>query len=289
MINSIFYFVWRLFNLSAFISYLLSTKIQLNRKGSYTGFLPEIEDISTKIKEELMENNEFLNHIEKSKKSTDPMSYIIHCVPYLSKRTKDDILKIAQKNVDIVTLAQNFLGIKPTLNRIEIYANIPKIGDKEIGSKMWHRDSQTFLEGDFMFAITNITDENGPFHYIDPDDFGSNRHLIPKVHFGWESGGRFSTEELIEYGLNPETIKKFVGKSGSYLILNAGEAYHRGGYCKSEMRILGRFIYSGFGDKRDNLSNFDVSKSSIKEVASKFCSKFYDFHEKIYRNILKGL
>ena len=109
------------------------------------------------------------------------------------------------------------------------------------------------------------------------------------VHFGWEGGGRFTTKELIDYGLNPETINKFIGKSGSYLLLNAGEAYHRGGFCKSEMRILGRFIYSGFGDKRDNLINYSVSQSYLAKIASKLSRKFYDLHEKVYRNLLKRL
>ena len=99
-------------------------------------------------------------------------------------------------------MAQNFLGIQPTLNTISIYATLPSIDDTEIGSKKWHRDLDTFLAADFMFAITNINDENGPFFYIKPDDFGSHRYFNPKEHFGWESGGRFSTEELIEYGFN---------------------------------------------------------------------------------------
>ena len=70
-------------------------------------------------------------------------------------------------------------------------------------------------------------------------------------------------------------------------MLNAGEAYHRGGFCKSEMRILGRFIYSGFGDKRDNLINYGVSQSYLAKIASKLSRKFYDLHEKVYRNLKK--
>ncbi len=286
LLNSIFYYAWRLLNPGSYISYLFSTKIKINRKKSYTGFLPELEDISKKINAELMGNQEFLNHVEEAKKSTDEYGFIIDCVPYLSIVVKDDILKIAQKNRFIVTMAQNFLGIKPNLNTIMIYANVPRVGDKEIGSKKWHRDGVTFLAADFMFAITEINDENGPFFYINPDDFGSNRNFKPKVATGWESGGRYSTEEFIEYGLNPDLINKFTGKSGSYLMLNTGEAFHKGGYCKLDIRILGRFVYSSFGYSNGNLNKYGISQSNLLKIAFKFSHNLYSLHEKIYRNLL---
>ena len=289
LLNSVFYFVWRLLNLKNYISYLLSTKTEVNRKSSYTGFLPEIKNVSKKINAELMANHEFLNHVEEAKKSTDITSYMIDCIPYLSIEVKNDILNIAQKNRFILTLAQNFLGIQPTLNTISIYATVPSINDKEIGSKKWHRDLDTFLAADFMFAITNINDENGPFFYIKPDDFGSNRYFNPKEHFGWESGGRFTTEELIEYGLNPEMVNKFDGKSGNYTMLNTGEAFHKGGLCKSEMRILGRFIYSSFGYSNGNLNEYGCVQGNLKKAALNLSLTLYSLHEKIYRNLLKRL
>jgi len=286
LLNSIFYYAWRLLNPGRFISYLFSKKIKLNRKSSYTGFLSELEDISKKINAELKGNYELLNHVEEAKKSTDDLGFAFNCLPYLSSGVKDDVLKIAQKNRFIVTLAQNFLGIKPNLNSISVYANVPRIDDKEIGSKLWHRDGNTFLAADFMFAITTINDENGPFFYIDPDDFGSNRNFKPKINTGWENGGRFSTEEFIESGLNPDLINKFIGKPGSYLMLNTGESFHKGGYCKSEVRILGRFVYSSFGYSNENLNEYSILQSNLTKIALKLSHNLYSLHEKIYRNLL---
>lgn len=217
LINNIFYYFWCLLNPVNYIFYLFSTKKSINRKKSYTGHLPELEEISKKIKIELSENYEFINQVKTAKKSTDQEGFIIDCLPYLSNEIKKDILEIGQKNLFILTMAQNFLGIRPNLNTISLYANVPRVNDKEIGNKKWHRDGNTFLAADFMFAITEINDENGPFFYINPDDFGSNKNFKPLVNLGWESGGRFSTEEFIELGLEPKMVNKFTGKSGSFL------------------------------------------------------------------------
>lgn len=282
----IFYYIWCLLSPVSYISYLFSKKTKINRKKSCVGHMPELESISRKIYNELKGNNEFINHVEMAKKSTDQEGFLIDCIPYLSSSIKGDILKVGQKNRFILTLAQNFLGIKPNLNTISIYANVPRVGDREIGSKKWHRDGSTFLAADFMFAISDINDENGPFFYINPDDFGKNRNFKPKVKSGWESGGRFSTEEFNELGLKQEMINKFIGKSGSYIMLNTGEAFHKGGYCKSEIRILGRFVYSSSGYSTGNLNKYGILENKFKKLIFKLSNILNDLHEKSYRNIL---
>ena len=291
LLNHIFYCFWRLLNPARYLSYLRSKKIKINlsRKVSYTGFLPKLEDISKKVSAELEGNYTFLTRVKEAKKSTEEGGFVFDCAAYLSASTKDEILNIAQENYSIVNLAQNFLGIKPHLNTISIYVNVPRIGDKEVGSKSWHRDGNTFLTADFMFAITKINDDNGPFFYIDPIDFGSNKSFKPKVNLGWESGGRFSTEEFTVNGLNPHLIKKFTGKPGTYIMLNTGEAFHKGGYCESEIRILGRFVYSSFGYSNGNLNKYGLLKSKPLKIRFKLIHALYSLHEKIYRNLLNRI
>lgn len=79
LLNSIFYYAWRLLNLGRYISYLFSTKTKINMKSSYIGILPELEDVTKRINTELMGDSEFLNHVEEAKKSTDDYSFKFDC------------------------------------------------------------------------------------------------------------------------------------------------------------------------------------------------------------------
>ena len=61
----------------------------------------------------------------------------------------------------------------------------------------------------------------------------------------WASSGRLSETELdscIDGKLN---IGKFFGEAGSYVSLNTGVTYHRGGHVTKGYRIVGRIIFGG--------------------------------------------
>jgi len=289
LINDLFYFIWRLLSPFNFSLYLFSRKSKISRKKSLNGYLPQLDKISDIIKAELLTNQSFITQVENAKTSTDDFGFSFDCLPYITPNTKKILLETALYDSFIISNVKNFLGIKPTLNTISIYANVPRANDQEVGSKMWHRDGLTFLTADFMFSITEISDRNGPFFYIDPFDFGSNKVIKPKVNLGWKMGGRYSTEDLVEAGLDIQNIKKFVGPQGNFILLNTGEAYHRGGYCESEIRILGRFVYSSFGYSKGNLNKYGLTKNSNQEILQKLSNTCYSIHEKVYRNIISKL
>jgi hypothetical protein len=259
---------------------------RLNVKKSYLGYDEDLSLISKKILKEVYANSELLKQFEIAKKSKDNFGFVVDCLPYISKGLKNELFDIAHNNKKINKLAADFLGIKPTLNSISIYANVPRENDLEIGSKQWHRDGNTFLAGDFMFAVNHINDFNGPFFYIDPIDFGMNNNYKSQINLGWSKGGRYTTEELQTFGLDTSKIKKFIGKPGDYVLLNTGEAFHKGGFCTSEIRILGRFVYSSFGYTKINLESFGNFSNWFILLLNSIMNKLYSLHEKIYRNLI---
>uniref|UniRef100_UPI00404859E6 hypothetical protein n=1 Tax=Algoriphagus sp. TaxID=1872435 RepID=UPI00404859E6 len=288
IINKLFYFLWKLLNPISFISYLFSRSYnsKLNLKKAYLGYNEDLASVSNEITSELYSNPEFIKHVEKAKKSKDEFGFLIDCLPYLSEKLKNNLYNIARFNKNINSIASNFLGIKPTLNTILIYANVPRENDLEIGSKQWHRDGNTFIAGDFMFAINEINDFNGPFFYIEPLDFGMNHNFKSKINLGWSKGGRYTTEELQSFGLDTLKIKKFIGKPGDYIMLNTGESFHKGGFCTNEVRLLGRFVYSSFGYSNGNLEIFGIKKNWFSRVTNFLLMRLYSTHEKIYRNLI---
>lgn len=267
----------------SFLKYLFSKNNNLNRKKSYLDHNLELEKLCNKINSELYKSDAFIQKINDAKISTDQSGFHFDCFEFLSQVLKDEIYCFANKSF-VNTLVNRFLGINSTLNGIQIYANVPRDSDTKIGSKMWHRDGNTYLAADFMFAVSEINDNNGPFYWIDPSDFGDSKFYKSKSVNGWASAGRFSDDDLINSGLREDSIQKFIGLPGSHILLNTGEGFHKGGFCKSEVRILGRFVYSSFGYGSGNLSRFN-SNHPNKGILFLFFLKLYSLHEKIYRNV----
>lgn len=288
ILDSFCYFLWRIFNPISFLKYIFSSNINLDRKKSYLGSDFGLEELSNKIKFELFNSDNFIKKVKEAEISTDNFGFTFDCFDYLSPNLKDEIYHFANNSTFVRKLANSFLGVDSTLNTISIYANVPRISDTEVGSKMWHRDGNTYLAADFMFAISEINDKNGPFFWIDPCDFGSAKYFESKSNNGWEFNGRFSDEELFISGLKADCIKKFTGAPGSYILLNTGESFHKGGFCKSEIRVLGRFVYSSFGYSFGNINKYKPN-SLNKGLIFSILFKLYSTHEKVYRNLNKFL
>ena len=285
LIDNFFYLLWKIINPISYFSFIVSNNTKIDRKQAFLGNFTELETLANLIKDELFNSNLFLKKVEEAKKSLDFSGFSFDCYDYLSIETKNKIFNLAYQNHNIISLVSSFLGIKPTLNTISIYANVPRNSDSEVGSKMWHRDGITYLTGDFMFAITEINDNNGPFYWIDPKFFGSSKYFLSKQNTGWENSGRFSDEDLFNSGLDKNLINKFEGLPGNYILLNTGESFHKGGFCKSDIRVLGRFIYSSNGYSKGNLKKFN--KDIKINYFFPLTNILYIIHEKFYRNIIK--
>lgn len=286
LIDAFFYFIWRILNTISFIRFIFSSSKKISRKESYLGQREDLAILAKKINTGLFKSSEFLRKVESAKVSTDNFGFTFDCYDYLSKDLKNEIYEFARSNQFLNREVDSFLGINSTLNTISIYANVPRESDVEIGSKMWHRDGNTYLAADFMFAVSEINDNNGPFYWVAPCDFGDAKFYKSKSDNGWEDSGRFSDDNLFDSGLKQDSIQKFVGLPGSYILLNTGESFHKGGFCKSEVRILGRFVYSSFGYSIGNVNRYN-SNCLKKGLMFSILYKLYSLHEKIYRNVNK--
>jgi len=288
LIDVVFYFIWRILNPISFIKFIFSHNKKISRKESYSGQREDLSILAKKINTELFKSSEFLRKVEFAKVSTDNFGFTFDCYDYLSYDLKHEIYEFASSNQFLNMKVDSFLGINSTLNSISIYANVPRESDVEIGSKMWHRDGNTYLAADFMFAVSDINDNNGPFYWVNPNDFGDAKFYKSKSDSGWEYNGRFSDNDLFNSGLKKDSVQKFIGLPGSYILLNTGESFHKGGFCKSEVRILGRFVYSSLGYSIGNVNRYN-SICLNNGVIFLILLKLYSFHEKIYRNVNKLL
>ena len=169
---------------------------------------------------------------------------------------------------EIVEKAEKYLGFKPKIKQFMVYANLPGLAkEKEIGSKAFHRDALCHRVYEVFFAITSVNNENGPFYFVVNSELQDRSEvLIPKnmKKNDWASSGRLSETELdscIDGKLN---IGKFFGEAGSYVSLNTGVTYHRGGHVTKGYRIVGRIIFGG--EEYKNTEQLGPMKKAILKI-----------------------
>ena len=167
---------------------------------------------------------------------------------------------------EIVEKAEKYLGFKPKIKQFVVYANLPGLAkEKEIGSKAFHRDALCHRVYEVFFAITSVNNENGPFYFVVNSELQIVRKFDSKKYEknDWASSGRLSETELdscIDGKLN---IGKFFGEAGSYVSLNTGVTYHRGGHVTKGYRIVGRIIFGG--EEYKNTEQLGPMKKAIFE------------------------
>lgn len=166
-----------------------------------------------------------------------------------------------------INRAKDYLGFKPKIRLINIYANLPgKANEENIGSKAYHRDSNCYRLYEIFFAITNINESNGPFFFVKNLELQNRCKIFYSSNMlngDWATDGRIKEYELQK--LNSSKIKygKFIGVPGSTIELNTGVTFHKGGHVKEGYRIVGRVIYGGIEYKIDKDTHF-LTKLLIK-------------------------
>ena len=175
-------------------------------------------------------------------------AYIKQLTDRLEERHEKALIRYFSSG-EIIEKAEKYLGFKPKIKKVMVYANLPgSAKEKEIGSKAFHRDALCHRVYEVFFAVTSVTDENGPFYFVVNSELQNRSEvLIPKnmKQNDWATTGRLSETELESCVDGKLNIGKFVGEAGSYVSLNTGVTYHRGGHVTKGYRIVGRIIFGG--------------------------------------------
>ena len=238
------------------------------------GFSKELSLISEKINSCFSED---LKKFDGMKFKNE--EYVIDLTKNLNDEIYKDLITFFKGDF-FVKRAKKFLGLDPILSNLMIYANLEsEINSKSDGSKEFHRDSNTYKVFEVFFAVTEITEKNGPFYFFNPSKNLSFENFIKDGRkLGWKEYNRFS-EKHLEKKIGKKEVLSLIGKPGTWSSLNSGVTYHKGGFVE-EFRIVGRAIYSGieYQDSKENSNRTSkVQKLLIKFhnfLAFKIC-KFY--------------
>ena len=222
--------------------------------------------------------NELKNKIENSPSNRDYMpNFLINFFPLLPDNVKDEILKFALSEKNIVT-ATKYLKVLPVIKKLIVYLNIPAPSE-ERGAALWHKDDFGYKSLDLFLAVSDININSGPLYYLKAKKelgvFLKIKNIIKNALPGERN--KVTLESFSNY-FDKDKIGALIGKSGTGVFIDSFTTYHRGGYCKSENRIMLRISYQTPDTKRGqqpyNQQEFayypKIKKKDIKNIFHRY-------------------
>ena len=190
---------------------------------------------SDRYKEELKKNKN-----EAHLKNT----FVIDLFPELDKSIQTKIINFATSNFMIKT-AYEYLGVFPMFARVYVNLNIPTQKEQS-SSQLWHRDDFGYKNLDLFMAINEINDENGPLYTIKQKD---PLNIFYRVKKEVNSGLRGERGKILDQNFkylnsdNSDNLTILRGKPGNSMLIDSIRNYHKGGFCKSNYRLMLRINY----------------------------------------------
>jgi hypothetical protein len=196
----------------------------------------------------------------------------------LSEKTKKEILDFAQSDL-LISTAAKYLKVFPILGKVALYLNIPRKNiDKQRGSMFWHRDDFGYKSLDLFVIINDVDDDNGPLYTIkEKSELGVFERFQNEIKNPTRGErGKVTDEEFKPY-LSNKSLLKLQGQKGNSLLIDSFNAYHKGGRCLKNHRIMLRYSYQTVEATRLP-QNVDDQYFYFKEIKKQnIKNKFYKY------------
>lgn len=205
--------------------------------------------LAAKILKYTAESNILLQFKKEMALSNSNQSFVKDIYGSLPINLRAEAYRIAIGDSEARNYVKSYFSFMPRIHDINILYNIPNDLLKEEGSKLWHRDAgdTDFKNTKLFIPITDISDKNGPFFYFKSKLlFAHHNVLTPKE----------STQEAwIASRIDNDTISSIEGEvfsidgacSGTRLLIDTVNTYHKGGFCKENDRLMLQISFHGNG------------------------------------------
>ena len=170
-------------------------------------------------------------------------AYVDDLFDLLDNEIKEEIIKFAI-NHEIYLSASKYLGVIPVIAKINVVHNIENKLKTPRASMLWHKDDFGYKSLDLFLAISNINEDNGPLEFVKKKNQLGIFYKIKSDLNNQEPGQRnkIQNNQFLEY-FKGEDLDKFIGKSGTGILIDSFTVYHRGGNCISNNRLVLRVSY----------------------------------------------
>lgn len=237
------------------------------------------ERIKHSINQDLIENlkNQLESIDENDPTQKKNSTYSIEFFEFLPEDVKQEILDFALSEKNLVT-ATKYLKVLPVIKKLIVYLNVPK-NFEERAAQLWHKDDFGYKSLDIFLAISDVDINNGPLYFLRKKNELGVFFKIKDVIQNAQQGERNKVSlDIFSNYYKEDDVGALIGKSGTGILIDSFTKYHRGGFCKSQNRIMLRVSYqtpdSSRGNKAYNPDNFyyypKVKKSNLKNIFHKY-------------------
>ena len=171
----------------------------------------------------------------------------------------------------VLEIASIYLNYIPQLFEVYVEKTMPVGSDTPSHSQNWHRDPEEKRTLKVFIYLSDVNEESGPFTYVlgsSPTGTGKYKNLFPQKL----PHGSYPSEKDVASEANSKDLLIATGLQGSIIFCDTS-GLHRGGYARSEYRIMSTGFYpSKHYSEHPRFSVKDLghlSKTTISPLARK--------------------
>jgi hypothetical protein len=267
--------------------------VNFKQKKSLSSFDFHISDVQKRILNDLKTNgisivgfnelfdtsvlNEMLDWIVKNETNLTAKLKKKYLFSYFGTDDKDLALDVSNPFVkfylsdEVLEIASSYLNYIPQLFEVYVEKTMPVGSDTPSHSQNWHRDPEEKKTLKVFIYLSDVTEESGPFTYVlgsSPTGTGKYKNLFPQKL----PHGSYPSEKDVTGEVNLNDLLIATGVRGSIIFCDTS-GLHRGGYARSEHRIMSTGFYpSKHYSEHPRFSVKDLnnlSKTTISPLARK--------------------
>jgi len=163
----------------------------------------------------------------------------------------------------MIEMASCYLGEVPVVASVVLYISLPN--DTMIGSQMYHSDAEDFRQVQFIFAITDIEEDCGPFTLIPAD---KSKPILDE-RYARSTVGRLSDEDVYDVVGGSDAKIKLLGSAGSCWAVDTTRCLHYGSRGNNKVRCHLQIQFVSRFSPAEPLFHFSGVNASVSDKLSK--------------------
>jgi hypothetical protein len=172
---------------------------------------------------------------------------------------------------ELLGIVNTYQGAETQLYYVDNWFTPPyPEADARVASQRWHRDPEDEHVVKLFVYLSDVGDEAGPFEYVRSSTTGGRYGDLWR--WGAAKDRWYPPTDELEAAVEPEDRLVMRGPAGSVVLADTG-GFHRGGFAKSQARILcvATYLQPGlkgkYGDPRLRVTGDSADLSSAQRRA----------------------